>query len=91
MYWVEDYSGGVFVPFGDATNGTDTYGGGRYLLDPAKGADLGHDPAGVTLDFNFAYHPSCVHDPRWTCPLSPAENRLPLAVRGGERLAPQPR
>ncbi len=39
------------------------------------------------LDFNFAYHPSCAYDPRWACPLAPAENRLPLAVEAGERLA----
>lgn len=87
VYWVQDYGGGVSVPFADATNGSDTYGGGRYLLDTAKGADLGHDLERVTLDFNFAYHPSCVHDPRWTCPLPPAENRLPVAVHGGERLS----
>ena len=86
MYWLQDYGGGVFMPFGDATNGNETYGGGRYLLDTAKGADLGHDYANLTLDFNFAYHPSCVHDPRWSCPLSPHANRLPLPIRGGERL-----
>ncbi len=86
LYWLEDYGGGVFVPFGDATNGTETYGGGRYLLDTAKGADLGHDHESVTLDFNFAYHPSCVHDVRWSCPLSPGENRLSIPIRAGERL-----
>ncbi len=87
LYWLKDYGGGVFVPFGDATNGTETYGGGRYLLDTAKGADLGHDRESVTLDFNFSYHPSCVHDARWSCPLSPSENRLSMPIRGGERLA----
>jgi uncharacterized protein (DUF1684 family) len=85
LYWLQDYGGGVFVPFGDATNGTETYGGGRYLLDTAKGADLGHDHESVTLDFNFAYHPSCVHDSRWSCPLSPQDNRLPTPIRGGEK------
>lgn len=86
LYWLQDYGGGVFVPFGDATNGSETYGGGRYLLDTAKGADLGHDHQSVTLDFNFAYHPSCVHDSRWSCPLPPTENRLPIPIRAGERL-----
>jgi uncharacterized protein (DUF1684 family) len=86
MYWLEDYGGGVFIPFGDATNGRETYGGGRYLIDSAKGADLGHEGDRVTLDFNFAYHPSCVYDTRWSCPLPPIENRLPLAIRGGEQL-----
>ena len=40
VYWISVYGGGVFVPFRDATNGTDTYGAGRYLLDTVKGADL---------------------------------------------------
>lgn len=86
-YWLADYGGGVLLPFADATNGAESYGGGRYLLDTAKGADLGHDSDTVTLDFNFAYHPSCVHNPRWSCPLPPPENHLPVGVRGGERLA----
>jgi hypothetical protein len=86
MYWLEDYGGGVFIPFGDTTNGNETYGGGRYLIDTAKGADLGHERDQVILDFNFAYHPSCVHDVRWSCPLPPGENRLLVAIQGGERL-----
>lgn len=86
FYWLEGYGGGVFVPFGDLTNGQETYGGGRYLLDSAKGADLGSHHEKVILDFNYAYHPSCVHSDRWSCPLAPPENRLPVAVRAGERL-----
>ena len=86
FYWLEGYGGGLFVPFGDLTNGHETYGGGRYLLDSAKGADLGSHGNRVVLDFNFAYHPSCVHSDRWSCPLAPVENRLPVAVRAGERL-----
>jgi uncharacterized protein len=86
MYWLDDYAGGVFMPFKDETNGVSTYGGGRYLLDTAKGADLGHDGDGVIVDFNFAYHPSCAHNPQWSCPLAPPGSRLPIAIRGGERL-----
>jgi uncharacterized protein (DUF1684 family) len=86
LFWLDTYGGGVFLPFRDATNGDTTYGGGRYLLDTAKGADLGHDGAGVVIDFNYAYHPSCVHDSRWSCPLAPPENTLPVAVTAGERL-----
>jgi uncharacterized protein len=86
LYWLESYGGGVFLPFRDATSGVETYGGGRYLLDTAKGADLGGTFEAIILDFNFAYHPSCVHSPRWSCPLAPPENRLPIAVRAGERL-----
>jgi len=88
LYWMESYAGGLFLPFRDATNGGQTYGAGRYLLDAAKSADLGGDPARRTLicDFNFAYQPSCAFDPRWACPLAPRENRLDIAVPAGERL-----
>ena len=71
----------LFVPFLDATSGTATYGAGRYLdLEPEEDGTY-------TLDFNLAYHPSCVYDPRFSCPLTPAENRLPNRVAAGERLA----
>lgn len=83
-YWLDGYAGGLFIPFADATSGAETYGGGRYVLDTAKGADLGTTEAGVVLDFNFAYAPSCAHDPRWRCPLAPPRNRLALPVRAGE-------
>ena len=85
-YWLQEYGGGVFLPFRDATAGSGTYGGGRYLLDTAKGADLGSSGDRVVLDFNFAYHPSCVHDPRWSCPLAPTDNALTMTVNAGERL-----
>jgi hypothetical protein len=89
VYWLAGYAGGLFLPFRDATNGSETYGAGRYLLDAAKGADLGGDPAQGTLvlDFNFAFQPSCAFDPRWACPLAPVENRLAVRVEAGERLA----
>ncbi len=86
VLWLAGYGGGVFLPFRDATNGETTYGGGRYLLDTVKGADLGHDGDRMVLDFNFAYHPSCVHDDRWSCPLAPPANRLDIPVTAGERL-----
>ncbi len=87
LFWIDVYGGGVFLPFRDETNGAATYGGGRYLLDTIKGADLGSVDDRVVLDFNFAYHPSCVYSDRWSCPLAPPENRLVVDVRAGERLA----
>ena len=89
LYWMAGYAGGLFLPFRDATNGNQTYGAGRYLLDAAKSADLGGDAERRTLfvDFNFAFQPSCAFDPRWSCPLSPLENRLDLPVEAGERLS----
>jgi uncharacterized protein len=87
LYWLEGYGGGLFVPFRDATSGSETYGAGRYLLDTVKGADLGSlDDGRLVFDFNFAYHPSCSYDPRWVCPLAPPPNRLTVPVRAGERV-----
>lgn len=85
------YGSGLFVPFRDATSGSETYGGGRYLADTVKCTDAGclevtPGSPEVVVDFNYAYHPSCVYDARWACPLAPPENRLPVAVRAGERL-----
>jgi uncharacterized protein (DUF1684 family) len=72
----------VFVPFVDATSGRETYGAGRYL-------DIEREDDGTySLDFNLAYHPSCVYDMQFSCPLTPAENRLSVDVRAGERLPP---
>jgi uncharacterized protein (DUF1684 family) len=71
----------LFVPFLDTTSGRETYGAGRYLdLEP-------EDDGTYALDFNLAYHPSCVYDPKYSCPLTPAENRLAIRIEAGERLA----
>jgi uncharacterized protein len=71
----------LFLPFLDETSGTETYGAGRYL-------DLEPDEDGTyAIDFNLAYHPSCVYAPQFSCPLTPAENRLSTRVEAGERLA----
>jgi len=85
LYWLDGYGGGIFLSFADGTSGRETYGACRYLLDTVKGADLGEQDGLLVLDFNFAYNPSCAYDPRWVCPLAPPGNRLPIAIRGGER------
>jgi uncharacterized protein len=70
----------LFVPFGDLTNGSGTYQGGRYL-------DLDRTASGVyDLDFNRAYHPFCVFDAKYECPIPPPENRLKIAINAGEKL-----
>ena len=72
----------LFVPFGDPTNGTETYIGGRYL-------DLDRTATGLyDLDFNRAYHPYCVYNTQYDCPYPPRENRLTMPIRSGERLKP---
>ncbi len=87
IFQIQGYGGGLFLPFKDATSGKETYGGGRYLLDSIKGADLGTEAGRLVLDFNFAYHPSCRYSDAWVCPLAPGENTLPKPVRAGERMS----
>jgi uncharacterized protein (DUF1684 family) len=70
----------LFVPFSDLTSGTETYQAGRYMnLDPT--------PSGIyVVDFNVAYHPYCYYNEDFDCPFPPAENRLTVPIRAGERL-----
>lgn len=72
--------GKLFIPFGDETSARETYGGGRYL-------DVKHTPGSMTLvlDFNKAYNPYCAYNDSYSCPLPPAENLLPVAVKAGEK------
>ena len=85
LFWIEGYGGGIFLPFKDATGDRETYGGGRYLLDTIKHADLGQEGGRMVIDFNYAYNPSCAYSPEWVCPLAPPENILPVRIRAGER------
>jgi uncharacterized protein (DUF1684 family) len=86
VWRLTSYGGGIFVPLKDAGSGRPggSYGGGRYVLDTIKGADLGSPDGRLVLDLNFAYAPSCAHDPRWACPLAPAGNVLDVEVPVGE-------
>ncbi|WP_047866483.1 DUF1684 domain-containing protein [Rubrobacter aplysinae] len=85
LFWIEGYGGGLLLPFRDATSGRESYGGGRYVLDTIKHADLGAEAGGLVVDFNYAYNPSCAYNPLWDCPLPPPENHLPVAVTAGEK------
>ncbi len=84
------YGGGLFVPVKDGLAGATggTYGGGRYLIDTVKGADLGPgaDTDTLIIDFNFAYNPSCAYDPSWSCPLAEPGNTLREEIPVGERM-----
>jgi uncharacterized protein (DUF1684 family) len=96
VWWLAQYAGGMFIPLRDGTAGArgadadryggTSYGGGRYLFDTAKGADLGARNGSLVLDLNFAYHPSCRYNPRWECPLAPPGNTTAVAVTAGERM-----
>ncbi len=72
--------GSLFLPFYDETNGTETYGGGRYL-EPVQISE-----SKIILDFNMAYHPYCVYADEYVCPLPPKENILPIPIKAGEKL-----
>lgn len=87
VWRLASYGGGIFVPVADALRGTHggTYGGGRYLIDTVKGADLGSTPESLVVDFNFAYNPSCAYDPAWACPLAAPRNVVSVAIPVGER------
>jgi uncharacterized protein (DUF1684 family) len=90
VWWVASYGGGLFVPVKDALAGRETYGGGRYVLDTIKGADLGGSGDAtrgrpLVVDLNFAYNPSCAYDPAWACPLAAPGNVLGAPVPVGER------
>jgi uncharacterized protein (DUF1684 family) len=87
LFRLSQYGDALFLPFADGTAGRETYGGGRYVIDTAKGADLGSHELHLVIDFNFAYHPSCVHDTIWSCPLAPVSNRFDHPLRVGEHLA----
>lgn len=74
-------SGELWLVFGDATNGDETYGGGRFVYTSAPDAG-----GALVVDFNRAYNPPCVFSPYATCPLPWPANRLPLRIEAGERM-----
>ncbi len=72
-------NGGAFVPFADATSGSETYGAGRYLELEYHGRNRFH------VDFNLAYNPWCAYSAEYSCPIPPKENRLEVPIRAGEQ------
>jgi uncharacterized protein (DUF1684 family) len=69
-----------FLPFVDSLAGTETYGAGRYLEpEPLGGGKF-------LVDFNLAYNPYCAYNERWSCPITPRENRLQVPIRAGEKM-----
>lgn len=75
----DSHGGEFFLPFADATSGTETYGAGRYLE-----VQQTHDGQ-LLVDFNYAYNPYCAYNESWSCPLTPAENRAKVAIKAGEK------
>jgi hypothetical protein len=87
VWWLDSYGGGVWLPLRDRSS--ETYGGGRYLLDTVKGADLGGATGRLVIDLNFSYNPSCAYSEHWACPLAPPGNVLDVELPVGE-LTPEP-
>jgi uncharacterized protein len=71
--------GGYFLPFADALANHETYGAGRYLEPEPLGDGK------FAIDFNYAYNPYCAYNEFWSCPITPAENRLKVPIRAGEK------
>lgn len=71
---------GFFLPFVDSLAGTETYGAGRYLEPEPLGKGK------FLVDFNLAYNPYCAYNERWSCPITPHENRLKVPIRAGEQV-----
>jgi len=69
----------LFLPFNDTTNGTTSYGGGRYIdvEIPKKGSNT------IVIDFNKSYNPYCAYNYKYSCPIPPRENNLPIAILAG--------
>jgi uncharacterized protein len=71
---------GYFLPFVDSLAGEETYPAGRYLEPEPLPGDR------FLVDFNVAYNPYCAYNEMWSCPITPAENRLKAPIRAGEKL-----
>jgi uncharacterized protein (DUF1684 family) len=84
VWWLDSYGGGIWVPIRDPA--PETYGGGRYLLDTVKGADLGGALGRLVIDLNYAYNPSCAYAEHWACPLAPPGNVVDVPVSAGEQI-----
>lgn len=73
------YKNYLFIPFRDATSKSVTYGGGRYLDIQIPETDS------ILLDFNQAYNPYCAYSYRYSCPIPPKENTIPVEIYAGEK------
>ena len=72
-----EYKNHLFVAYTDTTNGTLSYGGGRYLELEIPEGDT------IVIDFNTSYNPYCAYNHKYSCPIPPRENDLPVAIKAG--------
>lgn len=71
---------GFFLPFVDALAGKETYGAGRYFEPVLTGGGK------LLVDFNYSYNPYCAYNENWSCPITPAENRVKVPIKAGEKI-----
>lgn len=76
----DGYENYLFLPFLDDTNGEESYGGGRYIDIRIPESDE------LVVDFNQAYNPYCAYNEKYSCPIVPRENYLPLKVEAGVKV-----
>jgi len=72
-----EYKNHLFIPFTDKTNGIESYGGGRYIDVEIPDGDT------IIIDFNRSYNPYCAYNYKYSCPIPPKENNLPIAIHAG--------
>lgn len=79
----KNYKDYLFLPFKDETTGSETYGAGRYidLLKPSNNKST------IQIDFNLSYNPYCAYSHRYSCPITPDENKLKTSIKAGEKNA----
>lgn len=76
---MKEHKNSFFIPFRDETSAIESYGGGRYLdIQILKGE------TSKQIDFNLSYNPYCAYSHRYSCPIPPNENTLPVSIRAGE-------
>jgi uncharacterized protein (DUF1684 family) len=82
----KEYANYLFIPFTDATNGGETYEGGRYI--DLTTADIVNNT--ILIDFNKAYNPYCCYVSGYSCPVPPKENALEVSIQAGEKKYTKP-
>ena len=86
LMFTKEYSNYLFIPFTDATNGIETYEGGRYIDISTR--DIANNK--VLIDFNKAYNPYCSYAAGYSCPVPPKENALKVSINAGEKKYSKP-
>ena len=89
VWWLGGYGGGVFLPAARRhRRAARPTAAAATCWTPSRAPTSAATDDRLVVDLNFAYHPSCTYDPRWSCPLAPEGNRITAPVEAGEQLPP---